>query len=140
LANTSSARKRVRAAERKHDRNRSVRSAVRTAVAKARRAVGGEEAPELGRLATSALDKAAEHGVLHPRNAARRKSRLMRALAAATAVQTAAGARRASAQGTRSKSTASQRKTSAGKAKPVTKTVRTAQRSRRSAGSEAERD
>jgi small subunit ribosomal protein S20 len=139
LANTSSARKRVRAAQRKHDRNRSVRSAVRTAVAKARRAVGGEEAPELGRLATSALDKAAEHGVLHPRNVARRKSRLMRALAAATA-QPAAGSRRASAQGTKSKSTTSQRKTAAGKAKPVTKTVRTAQRSRRSAGSEAERD
>ena len=139
MANTSSARKRVRAAQRKHDRNRSVRSAVRTAVAKARRAVGGEDAPELGRLATSALDKAAEHGVLHPRNVARRKSRLMRALAAA-AVQPAAGARRAAAQGTKSKSTASQRKTAAGKTKPVTKTVRTAQRSRRSAGSEAERD
>ena len=139
MANTSSARKRVRAAQRKHDRNRSVRSAVRTAVAKARRAVGGEEAPELGRLATSALDKAAEHGVLHPRNVARRKSRLMRALAAATA-QPAAGSRRASAQGTKSKSTTSQRKTAAGKAKPVTKTVRTAQRSRRSAGSETERD
>ena len=95
---------------------------------------------ELGRLATSALDKAAEHGVLHPRNVARRKSRLMRALAAATTAPSSAATRRASAQGTRAKSTASQRKTAAGKAKPVTKTVRTAQRSRRSAGSEAERD
>ena len=142
MANTSSARKRVRAAQRKHDRNRAVRSAVRTAVVKARRAAGVEEGLELGRLAVSALDKAAEHGVLHPRNAARRKSRLMRLLAATTTAPVAAPApaRRASAQGTRSKSTAAQRKTASGKAKPVTKTVRTAQRSRRSAGGEADRD
>jgi small subunit ribosomal protein S20 len=80
VANSRSARKRIRANERKHVRNRAVRSAVRTKIAKARRElvsfVSAEDATEEVRTAISALDRAAEKGVLHPRNAARRKSRL----------------------------------------------------------------
>jgi small subunit ribosomal protein S20 len=40
-----------------------------------------EEAAEATRLAISSLDKAAEKGVIHKNNAARRKSRLMKHLA-----------------------------------------------------------
>jgi small subunit ribosomal protein S20 len=84
MANTQSAKKRVRASIRKRDRNRSTRSAAKTLVSRARRP------PETGapsltseevRRAISALDKAAEKGVLHRNNASRRKGRLMSALA-----------------------------------------------------------
>jgi small subunit ribosomal protein S20 len=85
LANTASARKRIRSNERKRIRNRIVRSRSRTAVRVAREALAGGNA-DAGRQATlaaiSALDKAAEKGVIHKNNAARRKSRLMKKLAA----------------------------------------------------------
>jgi small subunit ribosomal protein S20 len=42
-----------------------------------------DEAEEVAKEAYSTLDKAARKHVLHPRNAARRKGRLMAALAAA---------------------------------------------------------
>src|SRR5579884_1690454 len=70
VANSRSARK----------RNRAVRSAVRTRITKARRALlGVEEAntPELVLAAVRELDRAAEKGILHRNNANRRKSRLM---------------------------------------------------------------
>src|SRR4030081_630927 len=97
MANTQSAKKRVRASLRKRDRNRSTRSAVKTLVSRARRPALPEAASltsEDVRRAISALDKAAEKGVLHANNASRRKARLMRALAklapaAATAPKTA---------------------------------------------------
>jgi len=39
-----------------------------------------DEAREAVRMATSALDRAAEKGIIHKNNAARRKSRLAQAL------------------------------------------------------------
>jgi small subunit ribosomal protein S20 len=80
VANSRSARKRIRANERKHVRNRAVRSAVRTRITGARRALLGAEAgntPELVLAAVRELDRAAEKGILHRNNADRRKSRLM---------------------------------------------------------------
>jgi len=143
LANTSSARKRIRSAARKHEQNRRVRSAVRTAVVRARREVEfGEEAGAEGlvRLAASALDKAAQHGVIHPRNAARRKSRLMRAAAkvgaeAAEEEKPGRSPKRASAQGTKPKAGGAKRAVLAPKAgRSATKTERTAASRRKSAG------
>ena len=84
MANTQSAKKRVRASLRKRDRNRSTRSAVKTLVSRARRPslpAGASLTSEEVRRAISALDKAAEKGVLHANNASRRKARLMSALA-----------------------------------------------------------
>jgi small subunit ribosomal protein S20 len=84
MANTQSAKKRVRASLRKRDRNRSTRSAVKTLVSRARRPAVPETVSltsEEVRRAISALDKAAEKGVLHANNASRRKARLMSALA-----------------------------------------------------------
>ena len=80
MANTASAIKRVRSNERKRVRNKIVRTKTRSAVRAAR-----EAKPEEARAATlaaiSALDKAAQKGVIHRNNAARRKGRLMKHLA-----------------------------------------------------------
>jgi small subunit ribosomal protein S20 len=80
MANTSSAKKEMRSAGRRAFRNRSVRSAVKTRIVKARRALteGAEGAVETAMAAISSLDRAAEKGIVHPNNAARRKSRLAR--------------------------------------------------------------
>lgn len=83
MANTKSAIKRLRSAERRRLRNRIHRGRARTAVKKARRLMDEgrlEEAREAVRMAVSALDKAAEKGIIHKNNAARRKSRLMQRL------------------------------------------------------------
>ncbi|HYM96407.1 MAG TPA: 30S ribosomal protein S20 [Candidatus Sulfotelmatobacter sp.] len=95
MANTLSAKKRVRASLRKRTRNRATRSQVKTLVARARHTSGTPDASLTSadvRQAVRALDKAAEKGVLHPNNAARRKARLMHALAKAGAVSRSAGA------------------------------------------------
>lgn len=83
MANHRSALKRIRSSERKRQRNRIVRGRARTWVKKARASIaaGNLSEAELNVVAAiSALDKAAEKGVIHKNNAARRKSRLMRAL------------------------------------------------------------
>lgn len=87
MANTASAVKRVRSNERKRVYNSITRTKTRTAVRSAREAIEeGTTDLEVGRkailAAASALDKAAQKGVLHKRNAARRKGRLMKQLAA----------------------------------------------------------
>ena len=101
MANTQSAKKRVRASLRKRDRNRSTRSAVKTLVSRARRPALPDAASltsEEVRRAISALDKAAEKGVLHANNASRRKARLMSALAKLAPAGTPRAATRASAK------------------------------------------
>ncbi len=87
MANTASAIKRVRSNNRKRIRNKITRTGTRSAVRSAREALSkGAGAATDARTATleavSALDKAAEKGVIHKNNAARRKSRLMKKLAA----------------------------------------------------------
>jgi len=75
-----SAQKRVRTAERKRLRNKSISSLCKTSITKAEKLIFSgelEAAREAVAVAISALDKAAEKGVIHPNNAARRKSRLM---------------------------------------------------------------
>jgi len=86
LANTKSAKKRIRQTSRRTDRNRTARSRARTYVKIARTAIesgGKEEAAKSVKVASSELDKAATKGVIHRNNAARRTSRLMKQLAAA---------------------------------------------------------
>ena len=83
MANTKSAIKRLRSAERRRLRNRVYRGRARTAIKKARRFMDEgrlEEAREAARVAVVALDKAAQKGIIHKNNAARRKARLMRRL------------------------------------------------------------
>jgi len=82
VANSRSARKRIRANERKHIRNRGVRSSVRTYVGKARQSLlilePGDtvDVEEQLKAAVRALDRAGEKGILHRNNVNRRKSRL----------------------------------------------------------------
>jgi len=85
LANIKSQIKRNRQNEKRRLRNRNFRGAARTAVSQARTAIQNNtpETKEAVLRAISALDQAAERGVLHPNNAARRKSRLMKRLASA---------------------------------------------------------
>ena len=84
MANTKSAIKRIRQNEKRRARNRVFRGRARRFIKRARQAIAGgdlEVAREATLQAVSALDKAAEKGVLHKNNASRRKSRLMKQLA-----------------------------------------------------------
>ena len=84
MANIHSAIKRIRSSKRRAVQNQTVRSKARSAVKDAREAIAsGENVIKNVNAAASALDKAAEQGVIHKRNAARRKSRLMKAAAKA---------------------------------------------------------
>ena len=81
MANTKSAKKRMRQNERRRIRNRGVRSKVRTAVKLARASEGAEMGTTIAD-AIRVLDKAVSKGVLHRNTAARKKSALARRLAA----------------------------------------------------------
>ena len=83
MANIKSQIKRVKTNEKRRQRNKSVRSAVRTAVRRFREAVeagDAEKATQLQRAAGRALDKAASKGVIHKNQAANKKSALAQAL------------------------------------------------------------
>lgn len=80
MANTKSAEKRARVAERRRVRNRVYRSASRTLVRRAEELIqAAEQEAASGAVlkAQAMLDRAASKGIIHPNNAARRKSRLM---------------------------------------------------------------
>jgi small subunit ribosomal protein S20 len=79
LANIKSAIKRIRSSERKRTRNKPVRTALKTHVksAQVQIAVGSDTSAEAVVRAISALDKAANKGIIHKNQAARRKARLM---------------------------------------------------------------
>ena len=83
MANHKSALKRIRQTAKRTEFNRAFRSRARTFVKKARLAIddgNAKSAEEATRLAIQELDKTASKGVIHKRNAARRKSRLMKQL------------------------------------------------------------
>lgn len=83
MANTKSSIKRIRSNARKRERNQLYRSRTRTEVKKARTAIAEgnvQDSIAQTKEAIRMLDKAATKGVLHKRNAARRKSRLMHQL------------------------------------------------------------
>jgi small subunit ribosomal protein S20 len=83
LANIKSQIKRNRQNEKRRLRNRTYRGAARTAVKDARTALENKTDLQTSVMfAISMLDKAAKKGAVHPRNAARRKGRLMKQLAA----------------------------------------------------------
>lgn len=85
MANTKSAIKRIKQNHKRRLRNRMFTGRARTYVKQARTTIDSGGTTEDARTATltaiSALDKAAEKGIIHKNNAARRKGRLMRRLA-----------------------------------------------------------
>lgn len=84
MANIKSQKKRNLTNEKARLRNKGVKSSVRSKVRKFREAAdtGAPEATELAREATKALDKAASKGVIHPNQAANRKSAIAKRAAA----------------------------------------------------------
>ncbi len=85
MANIKSQIKRNRQNEAAHERNKSVKSALKSAVRKFREAAESgdkDKAKELAAVATKKLDKAASAGVIHKNQAANRKSAMAKRAAA----------------------------------------------------------
>ena len=85
---TESAKKRVRQTEKRRLHNRVYRSRARSQIKKTDRLISErklDEAAEAAASAAKALDRAAQKGVFHKKNAARRKSRLFKRLSRAQA-------------------------------------------------------
>jgi small subunit ribosomal protein S20 len=88
MANIKSQIKRNKQNAARHERNKSVRSALKTSQKRVRQAIAEGDAgaaQDRVREASRMLDKAASKGVVHKRTAARRKSRLAKAASAAAA-------------------------------------------------------
>jgi small subunit ribosomal protein S20 len=84
VANIKSQIKRIRQNEKAHQRNKAVKSALKTHVRKFREAADAgnvEEATAALRVATRQLDKAVSKGVIHKNQAANRKSAIAKRLA-----------------------------------------------------------
>ena len=83
MANIKSAKKRILVNRTKAERNKSIRSAVKTSIKKVEAAVAAkdkEAAAAALKVAISTIDKAATKGVYHKNNAARKVSRLAKAV------------------------------------------------------------
>ena len=86
MANTKASKKDLRQSARRRERSLSTKSALKTHVKKVRvAAAGADPAPavEVLKAAVGALDKAAERKIIHKNQAARRKSRIAKAVNAA---------------------------------------------------------
>jgi small subunit ribosomal protein S20 len=86
MPNIASAKKNMRKSRAAQVRNRAQRSALRTAIKKAK--ADGASADAVA-TAVTALDRAARKGLIHPNAAARRKSRMAKAKARANTTQAA---------------------------------------------------
>ncbi|MGA1170050.1 MAG: 30S ribosomal protein S20 [Ilumatobacteraceae bacterium] len=78
MANIKSQKKRIITNAKRTERNKAVKSELRTRVKAVRETKGTPENAEVLRLAVKRLDMAAAKRIIHPKQAARRKSRLMR--------------------------------------------------------------
>lgn len=83
MANIKSAKKRILVTKNRYERNKAIKSAVKTAIKKVEAAVAAndKEAASAALLAaTSAIDKATTKGVYHKNTASRKVSRLSKAV------------------------------------------------------------
>jgi small subunit ribosomal protein S20 len=81
VANIKSQIKRIKQNEKRHQRNKAVKSELKTLVRKSREAADAgdkEAAIAASRVAARKLDKAVSKGVIHKNQAANRKSALMK--------------------------------------------------------------
>jgi small subunit ribosomal protein S20 len=86
MANTKASKKDIRRIAKRTVQNNMVRTSLKTFIKKSRKATasGDVEATTTNLVtAVKALDKAAQNGVIHPNQAARRKSRIAKQAAAA---------------------------------------------------------
>jgi len=80
VANIKSQKKRNLTNAKRAERNKAVKSELKTRAKTVLRAAGTDDAAEALRLAVKRLDMAAAKGVIHKNQAARRKSRLMKSI------------------------------------------------------------
>ena len=83
MANIKSAKKRILVAKARNERNKAAKSAAKTAMKKVEAAVASNDkaAADAALLnAISIIDKAAKKGIYHKNNAARKVSRLTKAV------------------------------------------------------------
>ena len=81
MAHHKSALKRIKQNEKKNERNKHVRTTLRTFIKRVREAAAGKDAAlakEALAAAIPVIDSAASKGVIHPANASRNISRLTR--------------------------------------------------------------
>ena len=83
MANIKSQKKRILTDAKRAERNKAVKSELKTRSKNAVHDAGTDDGDEALRLAVKRLDMAAAKGVIHKNQAARRKSRLMRKFNAA---------------------------------------------------------
>ena len=83
MANIKSQKKRILTNAKRAERNKAVKSELKTRVKNARTSVGADTNAEDIRLAVKRIDMAAAKGIIHKNTAARRKSRLMKSVNAA---------------------------------------------------------
>ena len=84
MANIKSQIKRIKQNNAAHERNKSVKSALKTSIRRFRDAADAgnkDEAVELAKTANKKLDKAASAGVIHKNQAANKKSAIARTTA-----------------------------------------------------------
>ena len=82
MANIKSQIKRIKTNEKARQRNKAVKSELKTAIRRTREAVEAgdvEKAAEAARVASRKLDKAVSKGVIHKNQAANRKSAIAKA-------------------------------------------------------------
>ena len=83
MANIKSAKKRIKTSAKRAERNKSVRSAVKTSIRKVREAVESKDKTAAGealRAAISTIERAGSKGVYHKDNVSRKVSRLTKAV------------------------------------------------------------
>ncbi|MFM8563645.1 MAG: 30S ribosomal protein S20 [Acidimicrobiia bacterium] len=83
MANIKSQKKRILTNAKRAERNKAVKSELKTRVKNARTSAGTDANPEDVRVAVKRIDMAAAKGIIHKNTAARRKSRLMKSVNAA---------------------------------------------------------
>ena len=83
MANIKSQKKRNLTNAKRAERNKAARSELKTRIKTAVRAAGTEDADATLQVAQRRLDQAAAKGIIHKNQAARRKSRMMKAAAEA---------------------------------------------------------
>ncbi len=78
MANIKSQKKRILTNAKAAERNKAVRSELKSRVKKAHNSIGEESSHESVQAAIKNIDVAAQKGVIHKNAAARKKSRLMK--------------------------------------------------------------
>lgn len=78
MANIKSQKKRILTNAKRAERNKAVKSELRTRVKTAKSSIGSDANAEDVRIAVKRIDMATAKGIIHKNTAARRKSRLMK--------------------------------------------------------------